>query len=109
MGIYGVVGYSVGQRAREIGIRLALGAQSGDVLLMVLRQSALIIAVGLMLGLVSSFLLARLITNLLFGVNANAPAAFGIMALILALIGLVASYVPARHAAAVDPIIAMRN
>lgn len=109
VGIYGVVSYSVGQRAREIGIRLALGAQSGDVLLMVLRQSALMIAAGLMLGLVSSFVLARLITNLLFGVNSNAPAAFGIMALILTLIGLVASYVPARHAAAVDPIIAMRN
>lgn len=99
----------MGQRAREIGIRLALGAQSGDVLLMVLKQSALVITMGLVLGLFSSFLLVRLITNLLFGVNANAPAAFGSMALILALIGLIASYIPARHAAAVDPIVAMRN
>ena len=107
VGIYGVVGYSVGQRIREFGIRLALGAQPSDVLLMVLRSSAIILAAGLAAGLVLSFVLARLITSFLFGVNTNSPVAFMAMALILAAVGVIASYIPARRAAKVDPMVAL--
>jgi putative ABC transport system permease protein len=107
VGIYGVVGYSVGQRIREFGIRLALGAQPGDVLLMVLKQSALIMAVGLVAGLVASFLLARLIVTFLYGVNTNSPLAFLAMAVVLAAVGVFASYIPARRAAKVDPMVAL--
>ncbi|MGC2696612.1 MAG: ABC transporter permease, partial [Candidatus Angelobacter sp.] len=108
VGIYGVVGYSVGQRLREFGIRLALGAQPGDVLLMVLRQSAIIMAAGLVAGLLAAFLLVRFITTFLYGVNTNSPVAFLATALVLALVGVFASYIPARRAAKVDPIVALR-
>jgi putative ABC transport system permease protein len=107
VGIYGVVGYSVGQRIREFGIRLALGAQPRDVLLMVLKQSALIMAAGLALGLVAAFFLARLIVTFLYGVNTNSPLAFLGMALVLAAVGVFASYIPARRAAKVDPMVAL--
>jgi predicted permease len=107
VGIYGVVGYSVGQRIREFGIRLALGAQPRDVLLMVLKQSALIMSAGLALGLVAAFFLARLIVTFLYGVNTNSPLAFLAMALVLAFVGVFASYIPARRAAKVDPIVAL--
>jgi putative ABC transport system permease protein len=107
VGIYGVVGYSVGQRIREFGIRMALGAQPRDVLLMVLKQSALIMAAGLAAGLVAAFFLARLIVSFLYGVNTNSPVAFLAMALVLAAVGVFASYIPARRAAKVDPMIAL--
>jgi predicted permease len=109
IGIYGVVGYTVGQRIREFGIRLALGAPPSKVFLMVLRQSGSIILVGLAAGLICSLVMARLTTNLLYGVNPSSPIAFILMAVVLGLVGLVASYVPARHAATVDLIIALRN
>jgi putative ABC transport system permease protein len=108
VGIYGVISYWVGQRVREIGVRLALGARPGDVLLMVLRQSAITVAVGLAAGLITAFIAARFIVSLLFGVNANDPVAFLAIALFLAAVGLVASYVPARRAARVDPMVALR-
>jgi predicted permease len=108
VGIYGVVGYSVGQRIREFGIRLALGARPRDVLLMVLKHSALIMAAGLVAGLVSAYLLARLIVTFLYGVNTNSPLAFLAMALVLAAVGVLASYMPARRAAKVDPLMALR-
>jgi len=107
VGIYGVVGYSVGQRVREFGIRLALGAQPGDVLLMVLRRSAMIMGVGIVAGLLAAFLLARFITAFLYGVNASSPLAFIVMALVLAAVGALASYIPARRAARVDPMVAL--
>ncbi len=107
VGIYGVVGYSVGQRIREFGIRMALGAQPRDVLLMVLRSSALIMAAGLVAGLIAAFALARLVTAFLYGVNTNSPVAFLAMALVLAAVGVIASYIPARRAAKVDPMIAL--
>jgi putative ABC transport system permease protein len=107
VGIYGVVSYSVGQRVREIGVRLALGAQPRDVLMMVLRQSALTLSIGLGVGLVTAYGLARLIVSLLYGVSASEPLAFAATALMLALVGLLASYIPARRAAKVDPMIAL--
>jgi predicted permease len=107
VGIYGVVSYTVGQRVREIGVRLALGAQQRDVLLMVLRQSAITMGIGLAIGLVAAFALARFIVSLLYGVSANEPLAFLGIALGLALVGLLASYIPARRAARVDPMIAL--
>ena len=107
VGIYGVVGYSVGQRIREFGIRLALGAQPRDVLMMVLKQSAVIMGAGLVAGLVAAFLLARLIVTFLYGVNTNSPLAFLAMALVLAAVGVFASYIPARRAARVDPMVAL--
>ncbi|HEX7962579.1 MAG TPA: ABC transporter permease, partial [Terriglobales bacterium] len=91
VGIYGVVGYTVGQRVREFGIRLALGAEPKDVVLMVIRQSARTLAIGLAVGLLVAFLLARLIVDLLYGVHATEPLAFVAMALMLATIGLLAS------------------
>ncbi len=107
VGIYGVVGYSVGQRIREFGIRLALGAQPKDVLMMVLKQSAFIMSTGIVAGLVAAFFLARLVVTFLYGVNTNSPVAFLAMALILALVGVFASYIPARRAAKVDPMVAL--
>jgi predicted permease len=107
VGIYGVVGYSVGQRIREFGIRLALGAQPGDVLMMVLKQSALIMGAGLVAGVVAAFFLARLVVTFLYGVNTNSPLAFLAMALVLAAVGVFASYIPARRAAKVDPMVAL--
>jgi predicted permease len=107
VGIYGVVGYTVGQRLREFGIRLALGAQPRQVLLMVLRRNAVIMGAGIVLGLGFAFFLVRFITAFLYGVNAGSPLAFLAMAVLLALVGALASYVPARRAARVDPMVAL--
>ena len=109
VGIYGVVGYSVGQHVREIGIRMALGAQPRDVLWMVLRQSAVTMGVGLLIGLVASFMVGRWIVNLLYGVSTSPPLTLIGMAMLLAFVGLLASYIPARRAATVDPLIALRK
>ena len=109
VGIYGVVGYTVGLRVREIGIRLALGARPSDVALMILRQSAATLCVGLAIGLVCALVLARFISNLLYGMSGTSPAAFLATALLLAAVGLLASYLPARRAASVDPLLAVRN
>jgi predicted permease len=108
VGIYGVVGYSVAQRLREFGIRLALGAQPRDVMMMVVRQSAVMLSIGLAAGLIFAFVLARLIVTILYGVSASEPLAFFLTALMLAGVGLLASYIPARRAAHVDPLVALR-
>ena len=107
VGIYGVVAYSVGQRLREFGIRLALGARPASVLMMVVKQSAVTLGIGLGIGIISAFALARMVVNLLYGVSAAEPLAFILTALILALVGLLASYLPARKAARVDPMVAL--
>lgn len=108
IGIYGVISYAVSQRRREIGIRLALGAQSRDVVGMVLREGARLALVGVCIGVGAALGLARLMSSLLFGVTAHDPLTFGAVALLLILIALVACYVPARRAMKVDPLVALR-
>lgn len=108
IGIYGVIAYSVAQRTKEIGIRMALGAQRLDMLRMILRQSLTIVGAGLLAGLVGSLLLTRLISRLLYGVSAHDLPIYGTVLLLLTGAALVASYLPARRAMKVDPMIALR-
>jgi len=108
IGIYCVMSYTVSQRKREIGIRLALGAQSGNVLQMVLKQGAKLTLVGVAIGIGAAFGLTRLMTHLLFGVAAHDPLTFVAVAALLLLIALLACYIPARRAALVNPMVALR-
>jgi predicted permease len=108
VGIYGVISYTVSQRQREIGIRLALGAQRKDVLQMILRQGAQMALVGVMIGIACAFALTRLMTSLLFGVTAHDPITYAAVAAMLFVVALVACYIPARRAMRVDPIVALR-
>jgi predicted permease len=109
IGIYGVISYSVAQRSREIGIRMALGAQRGDVMRLVLTQGGKISAAGIVLGSAASLGLTRLMAKLLYSVSAVDPATFAVVAFVLALIAMVASYIPARRTLRVDPLIALRQ
>ena len=108
IGIYGVISYTVSQRKREIGIRLALGAQGGDVLQMVLKQGARLALVGVAVGLGAALGLTELMKSLLFGVTARDPMTFAAVAALLLFVALLASYIPARRAMLVDPIVALR-
>ncbi len=108
IGIYGVISYTVSQRKREIGIRLALGAQSADVMSMVLRQGATLAFVGVAIGVIAALALARLMTSLLFGVTAHDPLTFATVAALLISVALFACYLPARRAMKVDPMVALR-
>jgi ABC-type antimicrobial peptide transport system permease subunit len=108
IGIYGVISYTVSQRKREIGIRLALGAQSGDVVSMVLRLGAKLALVGVCIGVAAALGLARLMTSLLFGVTAHDPLTFAAVVTLLIAVALLACYIPARRAMKVDPMVALR-
>ena len=109
IGIYGVISYTVSQRKREIGIRLALGAQGGDVLQMVLRQGAKMAVAGVAIGIGAALGLTPLMTSLLFGVTARDPQTFAGVAVLLMFVALLASYFPARRATRVDPMVALRH
>ena len=108
-GIYGVMAYVVGQRLNEIGLRMALGASSADVLRLVLRQAAALAGIGLAIGLAGAFAATRLLGSVLFDVKPNDPVTYAAVAALLAVVVLSASYLPARRAAHVDPLDALRQ
>jgi ABC-type antimicrobial peptide transport system permease subunit len=108
LGIYGIVSYSVAQRTREIGVRVALGAKQKDVLRLVLGEGLFVIGVGLGVGLLLAAALTRVIAGFLFGIGATDPLTFAAVALVLGLIALAASFIPARRATKVDPWVALR-
>ena len=107
-GIYGVMAYFVTQRTREIGIRVALGAQWTDVLKLILKNGMSLVAIGLTIGLLGALALTRLMSTLLFEVSPTDPIAFGAVALCVILATLLACYIPARRATKVDPLVALR-
>jgi hypothetical protein len=108
IGIYGVISYVVSQRTRELGVRLALGADPGSVRQMVLKQGLVLAGAGVAIGLAAAVGLTRLMEALLFGVDPIDPITYGLVAVCLTAVALLASYLPARRAARVDPIVAIR-
>ena len=108
IGVYGVISYSVAQRTHEIGVRMALGAGSGQVQRLVLRQGLSIALIGIAIGVAGALIATRLLTGILYGVSATDPVTFGGVAVFLAAVALAASYFPARKASTIEPIVALR-
>ena len=108
LGIYGVLAYLVNQRRREIGVRIALGAQSGDVLRMVVGRGLLLGLTGVTLGVLGALALTRFMRGVLYGVGSTDPATFAMVAVALLGVAVIASWIPARRAAKVDPAVALR-
>jgi putative ABC transport system permease protein len=108
VGIYGVMSYSVAQRTREIGIRMALGAQRSDVLKMTVGQGLRLVLTGMAIGLAAAFVLTRVMATLLFGVSPTDPFTFVTISIVLVSVAALASYVPALRATRVDPMFALR-
>ena len=109
IGIYGVMAYLVNQGTREIGIRMAIGATQREIVRLVVFQGMTIALTGIAAGLAAAFVFTRLMRSLLFGISAADPMTFGSISLLLASIALLASYVPARRAARIDPILCLRS
>jgi len=109
LGIYGVLAYSVSRRTREIGVRMALGARVADVLTLVMRQGLALVVIGMALGLAGALALTRLLSSFLFEVTPLDPLTFVFVLMVLAVIALLACWLPARRAAKVDPMVALRH
>ncbi|HEY3853292.1 MAG TPA: ABC transporter permease [Verrucomicrobiae bacterium] len=109
VGIYGVISYSVAQRTREFGLRMALGAQRGDVLGLVMGRGMLLALAGIVIGLSGAFVLTRFLSTLLFGVTPTDPATFAVVSALMGAVAFFASYIPARRATRVDPMVALRH
>jgi ABC-type antimicrobial peptide transport system permease subunit len=108
-GVYGMMAYAVGQRSNEIGLRMALGASAGSVIRLILRQGLVLAGFGLVVGLAIAMAGTRLLTTMLFQVKPNDPIVYVAVVVLLGVVALVASYVPARRAARIDPLTALRQ
>jgi putative ABC transport system permease protein len=114
IGLFGVLAYQVAQRTHEIGIRIALGANRSNVLRMIVRQGMTLVILGVILGLVGAYVLTRYLeswiglSKMLFGVKVSDPLTYGVIALLLTMVALIACYIPARRATKVDPLVALR-
>jgi putative ABC transport system permease protein len=109
VGIYGVMAYAISQRTGEIGLRMALGARRGDILRVVLNEAALVVIAGVGAGLLGSLLLTRFLQTLLFDIKPTDPLTFGVLTILLAGVALLASFIPARRASRIDPLVALRH